>query len=314
MANHDHVIIVLQGVDAIREWRRNNPIEHLDLAGANLVDADLSGADLSEAVLVEANLRGANLSGADLALADLREAGLSYSILRSVNIPRADLVDARLGETSFVGCGLSDAKGLETVRHERPSHVDVDTLSISFRSAGNKFTPELKMFFTKAGVPEELLNALPQILAEIKYCRTFVAYGEPDRGFAERLVDDLRSRGVPCWIYPTDHTVGERIWCEIDQSRREAEKMVVLCSAKSLICDGLLKEVKTQMDEDPDKMVPVSLDTLWQEKGFLVMRAGRDLKPFLLGKNYANFHSEPDYEKSLSKLLKGLGQNIGLKG
>lgn len=103
-----------------------------------------------------------------------------------------------------------------------------------------------------------------------------------------------------------DATVGERTWGEIGQKRQEAEKMVVLCSIQALMRDGVLKEIEEQMDEDPDKMVPISLENLWEEKGFKVVgRGDRDLKPFLLDKNYADFANRP-YEEALERLLRGL--------
>lgn len=79
--------------------------------------------------------------------------------------------------------------------------------------------------------------------------------------------------------------------------------MVVLCSVAALVRDGVLKEIEEQIDEDPDKMVPISLDNLWKERGFRVMRGDRDLKPLLLDKNYADFAKLP-YEEALAQLLR----------
>lgn len=137
-------------------------------------------------------------------------------------------------------------------------------------------------------------------------CIVFFCYGQPNEAFATKLVDDLRARGVSCWLYNLDSTPGERTWQEIGRRRREADKMIVLCSAESLIRNGVLKEIEEQIDEDPDKIIPISLDNLWKEKGFRVMRSERDLKPFLLGINYVDFSDESTYEDSLNKLLKGL--------
>jgi len=46
--------------------------------------------------------------------------------------------------------------------------------------------------------------------------------------------------------------------------------MIVICSSESLIRDGLLKEVEEQIDEDPDKIIPISIENLWKEKVFLL--------------------------------------------
>ena len=90
------------------------------------------------------------------------------------------------------------------------------------------------------------------------------------------------------------------------EKRREAEKMIVLCSAKALIRDGVLKEIEEQIDEDPDKIVPISLDDTWKESGFPVKRGQRDLKPFLVERNYADFGDKSKYEDALDRLLNGI--------
>ena len=78
------------------------------------------------------------------------------------------------------------------------------------------------------------------------------------------------------------------------------------------IRDGVLKEIEEQIDEDPSKIIPTSLGNLWKEKGFNVQRGQRDLKPFLLEKNYADFGEESNYDDSLSRLLKGLRRKYAI--
>jgi hypothetical protein len=343
MANPEHVKIVRQGAAAIGEWRRQNPGAHLDvsgadLAGANLTGAHVAGANFSEADLTDAalagadltgaNLREANLHGADLYLANLAAADLTGAVLAGAdpigaNLTGTRLIEAYLFGTLLLGAGLSGAEvtgahflsavlancdlsqtiGLAAVNHDGPSSIGVDTLIESLRGAGNRLTPDLETFFLGAGAPRELLAALPQIVAEVEYHSCFISYGQPDRDFAKRLRDDLAARGVPCWLYDLDATVGERTWTEIGSVRRQADKMVVICSAAALIRDGVLKEIEEQIDEDPGKMIPISRDNLWREPGFQVTRAGRDLKPFLLDKNYADFSDESRYDKELQRLL-----------
>ena len=355
-ANPEHVTIVREGVNAIKEWKRRNRGVSLNLVGAQLeginlcgtdlsikklvladrsgtkdfwtylCGADLTGADLTEANLVEAHMPMANLFRANLSRANLFAAYMPWANLYRANLSRANLVRANLFRANFVetnlsftdfahaelrstvigDCDLSQVKGLETTIHGALSNISVSTLIKSFHGAGNRLTSKLKIFFINAGVPKELLEALPQIMAEVKYYTTFVAYGQPDAVFAKKLINDFRKKGVSCWLYSTDYTPGERTWREIGLMRREAEKMIVLCSAKSLIRDGLLKEIEAQIDEDPEKLVPISIGNLWKERGFLVIRAGRDLKPFLMEKNYTDFGDESTYEVALDRLLRAL--------
>jgi hypothetical protein len=320
MANPEHVEVVRKGKDAIDEWRRRNPgvqldLARADLAGAELAGANIAGANIAGASLWVANLSGAILNGASLNLANLTLANLTSANLSEVNLTLATLnwahlsganfSQAWLGFTALSNLDLSPVIGLGTVNHRAPSSVGVDTLIASFRGAGNQLTPELRTFFQGAGVPVELLEALPKIIAEVKYYTSFISYGQPDIGFAQKLRGDLVARGVSCYLYEMDKTPGERVWHEIGMKRREAEKMVVLCSANALVRDGALREIEEQIDEDPDKMVPVSLDNLWTEPGFKVIRGSRDLKPFLLNRNYADFANLP-YDQALEQLLKGL--------
>lgn len=176
----------------------------------------------------------------------------------------------------------------------------------SFLDSGNRLSHEFKTFFLNVGISKELLNELPRIVSEVKYYSVFVGYGQPDLAFAEKLVKDLTAKGVSCWLYSLDATIGKRIWVEITRKRREAEKMIVICSAKALIQDGVLKEIEDQIDEDPDKIVPISLDNLWKEEGFRIVRGKTDLKPFLMERTYADFSDPSKYEDSLNRLLKGL--------
>jgi len=144
-------------------------------------------------------------------------------------------------------------------------------------------------------------------MAKVEYYTCFISYGEPNLEFARKLYQDLDTRGVSRWMYNKDSTVGAPSWKEIGQQRRGAEKMVAICSADALVRDGFLKEIEEQIDEDPEKLVPISLTDLWKQPGFRVVRGTKDLKPFLLEWNYADF-LKLSYEEALERLLKGLSR------
>ena len=285
------------------------------LTGAILTQADLAWAIVQAADLKRANLTGvdltaANLIGAVLTNATLTEADLEGANLTEADLGRAELTRAKLSYTSLADVDLSQVTGLATVNHEAPSSVGVDTLIASFRGAGNKLTPELTTFFLGAGVPKELLEALPEIVAGVEYYSCFISYGQPDVEFATKLCQDLEARGVSCWLYDMDKTPGKRTWAEIGEARRGTDKFVVLCSAAALVRPGVLKEIEEQIDEEPDKLVPISLDDLWTQPGFPVVRDGRDLKPFLMERNrpdFSGWDSDPSrYDKALEELLNAL--------
>jgi len=297
----------LTGADLLSANLFNARLSRANLSEANLALSCLLGADLSGSNLRGANLTGADFSSAKLSRANLRGADLSMAKMFVTELSDTDLSQATFGYSSVGDVDLSGVVGLATVNHEAPSSVGVDTLITSFRGAGNNLTPELATFFRGAGVPEELLRELPRLVAEVKYYSCFVCYGQPDVTFAKKLCQDLEARGVSCWLYDMDATVGEPTWGEIGRMRRQADKMVVLCSGQALVRPGMLKEIEEQIDEGLDKLVPISLDDFWKHPGLKVMRDGRDLKPFLLDRNYADFTNLP-YQQALERLLAGLGR------
>jgi hypothetical protein len=281
-----------------------------NLSAATLFDADLTwvdaiGANFRAANLGNASLIGANLSGAYLGGANLKGAQLSRATLNWTELTGADISEVTLAMTALCGLDLSAVKGLPSARHRFLSSVGVDTLITSFRRARSVITPELATFFRATGVPQELLDALPCIVAEIKYYSCFISYGQPDLTFATKLYENLKSRGVSCWLYEMDKTVGKPTRREIAEVRRGADRFVVLCSAAALVRDGVLEEIEDQINEDPERLVPISLDDLWREPGFQVMRGKHNLKPELENRNYADFANRP-YEEALEELLRGL--------
>jgi hypothetical protein len=195
--------------------------------------------------------------------------------------------------------------GLTDVVHDGPSSVVGDTVIRSTRRAGGLLTPELWNFFRGAGVPDRLLNEAPTIAMGQRYHSCFISYGQHDLEFAKKLTEDLRGRGVSCWLWETDKTVGQRIQGEIEKNLEEHEKVVVLCSMHSLLGNGIRREIDRQWAKDPNKLVPVSIEDEWRHDNYKVECMGFDLKPFLIDRNYADF-GRKDYEEALRELLKGL--------
>ena len=112
MANDAHLKILEKGVSAWNNWRMENPGLRPELTESNLLGV------LTEANLTEANLTGANLTLANLSSADLERTNLTNSLLHV---------------TIFGNVDLSEARGLETVRHAGPSTIGIDSI---FRSKG----------------------------------------------------------------------------------------------------------------------------------------------------------------------------------
>jgi uncharacterized protein YjbI with pentapeptide repeats len=189
-----------------------------DLSNADLSGADLSGAYLNKAVLIGANLIGANLIGADLSEANFSRATLSW----------ADLEQAIVMGTIFADNDLSSARGFDTIVHQGPSCIGIDTL---YRSGGN--IPEI--FLRGCGVPETFITFAKSIVGQaIEFYSCFISYSHQDKSFACRLHDQLQMRGIRCWLDEHQILPGDKIFDEVDRGIRLWDKVLLCASEHSL--------------------------------------------------------------------------------
>lgn len=298
MANEEHLAILKKGVRDWNAWRRQNPeirpclseaplakasLLEADLHGAELVTADLSEADLLSATLSGADLSGAGLFGAVLELAEvsdgiLREADLRGAVLIGSALTRSVLVGAKLrgarlegvdvrgadftssvmGYTVFDNVDLSDAKGLEGVKHEAPSTIGVSAV---YRSKGK--IPEV--FLRGAGVPESFITYMKSLVVEpIEFYSCFISYSSKDHEFAERLHADLQSKNVRCWFAPEDMKIGDRIRPRIDEAIRVHDKLLLVLTESSMKSAWVEKEVETAFEKERKQgrtvLFPIRLD------------------------------------------------------
>jgi uncharacterized protein YjbI with pentapeptide repeats len=257
-----------RGADAWNAWRARNQtivpdLSPLDLSEmvlsrhdlsrvnfhqARLRESSLSGASLHRAVLVEANLFKVTFDRADLSWADLRRAhapsaGFSRADLRWADLSGADLRDAdfraaRIGWTIFGANDLSSVTGLETVRHDGPSTIGIDTL---YRSGGR--IPA--SFLRGAGVPEELITHAQDLAKRpVRYRSCFLSYSRKDNRFVERLHTDLQNAGLVCWYDQRDLKVGEEFPTSIEEAVRSFDAVLVVLSHDSLASEWVAREVE----------------------------------------------------------------------
>jgi len=119
MAQIEHILKLMAGVEAWNQWRAENPEVVPDLSGVNLsgkvlADVDFSGAQLNGAQFSSADLQGANLKRAKLIDSNLENArlvnvSLREAILRHAHLKGADLSGADLTEADLGGATLSNA-------------------------------------------------------------------------------------------------------------------------------------------------------------------------------------------------------------
>jgi TIR domain/Pentapeptide repeats (8 copies) len=271
MANRKHLAKLMEGVEAWNKCRvnrfKNADLSNADLHemnlsgvnffrvslnGCNLRGADLSGADLSHASLWRSDLRetnctgadfdqcylaGANFSGANLDGADLSEADLSEIDLSWANVNGSDFDFAFLWGATFLGTDLSTAKNIDTIQHQGPSTVDLDTI---YKSKG-KLPAK---FLRGVGVPDDFITFISSLTTNSSNFYTcFISYSTKDQDFADRLYADLQEKGVRCWFAPHDIRGGRKLHEQIDEAIRLNDKVLLILSPHSMQSEWVKTEI-----------------------------------------------------------------------
>jgi uncharacterized protein YjbI with pentapeptide repeats len=332
-----------KGVEAWNNWREMNPESIPDLRGANLAGVnlrtaelskvDLSAADLSRADLTQARLTAARLTKAgfnqaillaseldhaDLSGADLSETDLSNADLNGSDLQEALLLDTNFSNTCINGAAfhrclmggtqlgnidLSQARGLEAVKHFAPSTIGIDTI---YLSGGN--IPEA--FLRGAGVPEPFIvnmKSLVAAMSPIEFYSCFISYSSKDQEFAERLHADLQSKNVRCWFAPEDLKIGDKLRPSFDEAIRLHDKLMVLLSEDSVNSPWVEKEVETAFERERREkrtvLFPIRLDdaVMETEQAWAAdIRRTRHIGDFRHWKNHDS------YKKAFERLLRDL--------
>ncbi len=272
-----------------------------DLSEANLSWASLGGAHLGWAHLNRADLGWANLSRADLGGANLSKANLRLANLNGAKLTETDFSEATLGWTVLGDVDLSTAKGLETVRHQGPSTIGVDTI---YRSQGK--IPEV--FLRGAGLPDEFIAYIGSFLHRpIEFYSCFISYSGKDQEFAERLHADLQDKGVRCWFATEDLKIGDKFQERIEESIRWHDKLLLVLSENSIRSPWVEREVQAAFEREykSNKLVlfPIRLD----ETVMATTKAwAADIRRTRHIGEFGHWREHNSYKKALERLLRDL--------
>jgi len=337
MSNQEHFAILTQGVDVWNEWRKQNPeiepdlneadlkfmnLSHVNFSSVYAIQANLLATTLVEADLTECAFLGAILDSVDLTGANLREANLSGCSLRRARLSNANLRGADLGGTNLTGADLRGAvlRGaqvgwtafgnidlsvvheLDSVIHEGPSSIGIDTIYLS-----NGHIPEV--FLRGCGAPDTFIAYMQSLVAQpIQFFSAFISFSAKDKSFCDRLYADLRARGIRIWYFPEDAKWGESLWGEIDRSIKVYDKLIVVCSKHSLKSGPVLHEIDRALNredrEGKNVLFPIRIDDYifdsWQH----------ERKEDVLRKVVGDFkgwnRSATKYQAAFAKLLRAL--------
>lgn len=299
MANPEHVEVVKQGADAIRQWRDKHPEAWLDLAFADLTNADLTNADLAGADITRAELWGAKLSDADLT-----GAALSHAHLRSADLTRTDLGNASLENASLINVDLSRCQGLDETTFHGPVEIAISTLQQTLAGCGGTFAPPVHAFFARAGVPDQLLEYLPDFFKAnpIQFYSVFVSYAAKDDPLPDHLYHDLKRAGVPAWKFDHDAPLGERNRDIMHTQIAVRDKVLLVCSRHSLDSYWVLNEVRSALDREKelrDRLIAKRKDDPAFEMDTLV------LFPVMLDDYALRGWNPPDEDRHLVREVRG---------
>jgi len=259
----------LIGADLTGANLRVAKLDRTTLIDAVFIRADFVHATLIGALLFQANLTGAKCWGvkatgahflfADLSDADLLMADLTFANLKRANVRRTNFTEAVLFLTTFADVDLSEAKGLETVVHQGPSTLGMDTF---YKSQGK--IPQ--GFLRGCGVPESLINpSLPSmnIEASMRYHSCFISYSSKDEEFARRLHARMGEAGLRVWFAPEDMKSGQKLHEQIDTAIRVYDKLLIVLSEASLRSEWVMTELRkarrAERQSGQRKLFPVRL-------------------------------------------------------
>ncbi len=303
---------------------RNANLAGINLDRATLSEANLSGADLTNANLDRANLdrtnftganltgasfNGANLSRTNLSGAVLSDADFYEAVLNDVSTGEADFNNCIIGYTVFQNCAMDRAVGLDSVRHDAPSTIGLDTL---LRSRGA--LPQ--SFILGSGIPVAVVGIQDSVVdAPVTTLEVHITCAGNDVEFARQLEANLRAKGVRSWVFAENFrgnplvdrraTSGEE---EIERWVRHYDRLVVLCTESGLDSETVRNDITSAMEAEntTDRWTMFLVDA----DG--VMAGGRNRNARLLKEEHRVFdlagqaEGSAEYQTALDELISNL--------
>ncbi len=284
-------------------------LKKANLSGADLLGANLHGTNLSRTHLHESDLRYSDLSEAYLSGADISMANLCNVSLYSTELDRTDFFGAIVGHTTFNNVDLSRTIGLETLIHQGPSSIGIDTI---YKSKGK--IPHV--FLRGCGVPENFIEYMASLVGTgIEFYSFFISYSTKDQEFAERLHADLQAKGVRCWFAPHDMRSGKKVHEQIDEAIRVYDKLLLILSPASMQSEWVKTEIskarKREIKECKRILFPIRLCSFEALRDWECFDAdagkdsAREIREYFIP-DFSNWKDHDSYRLAFDRLLKDL--------
>ena len=177
---------------------------------------------------MHADLTWADLRRAHLPNAFFDEADLTWADFSGAYLPAATFTNTKMGWTIFGANNLSTVIGLNTVHHDGPSTIGIDTVYLSQGKIP-------KNFLLRAGVRKEFMEPIRFLAGNPnKYYSCFISYATEDKKFVQHLYNDLINIGVQCWYSEESLKPGEEYPDKIREAIKSLDKVLVVLSKRSL--------------------------------------------------------------------------------
>jgi uncharacterized protein YjbI with pentapeptide repeats len=318
----------LRGASFLGGNLRGINLSHCKLTHVQLKIADVTHANLSQSRLNATDLISANFSYSNLSQADFTGAALYQATFVNADLSNAHFGSSQLGEANFASARLTGSRLYDTVLcdldvsafcdepqlvHSGPSYIDYRTVVKSHHN------PRFRQFMIDCGVPAlfsefmiDCAQASDEYLLRRLMQSTFISYGGPDEAFARRLYDALKARGVVTFFFPQTATVGARIGDEVFRGIQVHDRVLLICSRKSLDRSGVVNEIQETLDREARDggatyLLPITLDDYvfngWSTKQpVLAERVGRRV----VGDFRGTLRSKVKFEAALDRVVDAL--------
>jgi len=258
--------------------------------------ADFTNAQLNNSNFFLTDLSGVNFSGADLS-----GAYLNTAYMGGADLSGANLSEATVGWTEFGDRDLRKVKGLETIRHEGPSPLSINTI---YLSQGN--IPEA--FLRGIGLQESFLAYMRSLVGKpIDFYSCFISHSSKDQIFAERLYADLQSKGVRCWFAPENLKIGDHYHQRIDESIRLYDKLILILSRHAVQSPWVEREVVAAREKEDREQQPVLFPVRLDDAVMLTTKAwAADVRRRWHIGDFTQWKHHDAYQQAFERLLRDL--------
>jgi hypothetical protein len=204
---------------------------------------------------------------------------------------------------------LSRTIGLETLIHQGPSSIGIDTI---YKSKGK--IPHV--FLRGCGVPENFIEYMASLVGTgIEFYSFFISYSTKDQEFAERLHADLQAKGVRCWFAPHDMRSGKKVHEQIDEAIRVYDKLLLILSPASMQSEWVKTEIskarKREIKECKRILFPIRLCSFEALRDWECFDAdagkdsAREIREYFIP-DFSNWKDHDSYRLAFDRLLKDL--------